>query len=189
MPAPCTDRLAEHVEVLVAQLVCAHRADRRRQPCRADEIGHEDGRQLDRLDDGPHEAIIRRDAAASYPADEPVTCDVSRYRRTVTTAAEILTSRFGYTDFRPGQQQVVEALLAGRSALAVFPTGGGQVPLLPAAGAAARRRDAGRLAADRADEGPDRLARPPGRRRGPARFDPRRRPRCARSPTGCAPAS
>jgi ATP-dependent DNA helicase RecQ len=44
----------------------------------------------------------------------------------VTTAAGILTSRFGYTDFRPGQQQVVESLLAGRSALAVFPTGGGK---------------------------------------------------------------
>ena len=44
----------------------------------------------------------------------------------MTTAAEILTSRFGYTDFRPGQQHVVESLLAGRSALAVFPTGGGK---------------------------------------------------------------
>ena len=44
----------------------------------------------------------------------------------MTTAAEILTSRFGYTAFRPGQQQVVEALLAGRSALAVFPTGAGK---------------------------------------------------------------
>src|SRR3982751_3575419 len=48
------------------------------------------------------------------------------YRRAVTTAAEILTSRFGYTAFRPGQQQVVESLLAGRSALAVFPTGAGK---------------------------------------------------------------
>src|SRR5438477_3528041 len=53
-------------------------------------------------------------------------CAVRRYRRTVTTAAEILTSRFGYTAFRPGQQQVVESLLAGRSALAVFPTGAGK---------------------------------------------------------------
>ena len=49
-----------------------------------------------------------------------------RYRRTVTTASEILTSRFGYAAFRPGQQQVVESLLAGRSALAVFPTGAGK---------------------------------------------------------------
>ena len=59
--------------------------------------------------------------------------------------------------FVTGQERVVEALLAGRSALAVFPTGGGQEPLLPAAGAAARRRHGRRLAADRADEGPDRL--------------------------------
>ena len=44
----------------------------------------------------------------------------------MTTATEILTSRFGYTDFRPGQQHVVESLLAGRSALAVFPTGAGK---------------------------------------------------------------
>src|SRR3954454_22970945 len=41
-------------------------------------------------------------------------------------AAEILASRFGYPDFRPGQEQVVESLLAGRSALAVFPTGAGK---------------------------------------------------------------
>ena len=44
----------------------------------------------------------------------------------MTSAAEILTSRFGYTEFRAGQQQVVESLLAGRSALAVFPTGAGK---------------------------------------------------------------
>ena len=39
---------------------------------------------------------------------------------------DVLTARFGFTSFRPGQQQVVEALLAGRSALAVFPTGAGK---------------------------------------------------------------
>src|SRR4051794_19804130 len=49
-----------------------------------------------------------------------------RYRRAVTTPAAILTARFGYTEFRPGQQQVIESLLAGRSALAVFPTGAGK---------------------------------------------------------------
>ncbi len=41
-------------------------------------------------------------------------------------ARHLLGSRFGFTDFRPGQEQVVEALLAGRSALAVFPTGAGK---------------------------------------------------------------
>jgi ATP-dependent DNA helicase RecQ len=38
----------------------------------------------------------------------------------------VLAARFGFSSFRPGQQQVVEALLAGRSALAVFPTGAGK---------------------------------------------------------------
>ena len=35
----------------------------------------------------------------------------------VTTAAEILTSRFGYPSFRPGQEQVVESLRGPISAL------------------------------------------------------------------------
>src|SRR6266550_4408013 len=39
---------------------------------------------------------------------------------------DVLTEKFGFESFRPGQQQVVEALLAGRSALAVFPTGAGK---------------------------------------------------------------
>jgi ATP-dependent DNA helicase RecQ len=39
---------------------------------------------------------------------------------------DVLAARFGFHSFRPGQQQVVEALLAGRSALAVFPTGAGK---------------------------------------------------------------
>jgi ATP-dependent DNA helicase RecQ len=41
-------------------------------------------------------------------------------------ALQALASRFGFSAFRPGQEQVVEALLAGRSALAVFPTGAGK---------------------------------------------------------------
>jgi len=41
-------------------------------------------------------------------------------------ARQLLNSSFGLADFRPGQQQVIEALLAGESSLAVFPTGGGK---------------------------------------------------------------
>ncbi|HEY2372282.1 MAG TPA: RecQ family ATP-dependent DNA helicase [Gaiellaceae bacterium] len=44
----------------------------------------------------------------------------------MTTPAEVLSDRFGYATFRPGQEQVVDSLLAGRSALAVFPTGAGK---------------------------------------------------------------
>src|SRR5918994_84220 len=39
---------------------------------------------------------------------------------------ELLRTRFGFTEFRPGQLPVIEALLAGRAALAIFPTGGGK---------------------------------------------------------------
>src|SRR5687768_18518273 len=37
-----------------------------------------------------------------------------------------LKTHFGFSDFRPGQREVMEALLAGKSAAAVFPTGGGK---------------------------------------------------------------
>jgi ATP-dependent DNA helicase RecQ len=39
---------------------------------------------------------------------------------------EVLRERFGHTGFRGGQEPVIRALLDGRSALAVFPTGGGK---------------------------------------------------------------
>ena len=45
---------------------------------------------------------------------------------TTQATLDVLAERFGFASFRPGQQQVVEALLAGRSALAVFPTGAGK---------------------------------------------------------------
>lgn len=38
----------------------------------------------------------------------------------------ILNDRFKLPAFRPGQEAVIDALLAGRSALAIFPTGGGK---------------------------------------------------------------
>ena len=52
---------------------------------------------------------------------------------------------------------MIEALLAGQVGAGRLPDRRRQEPLLPAAGAAARGRDDRRLAADRADEGPDRL--------------------------------
>lgn len=39
---------------------------------------------------------------------------------------EVLRSRFGMDAFHPGQREVIERLLAGRNAAAVFPTGGGK---------------------------------------------------------------
>ena len=97
-----------------------------------------------------------------------------RYRRTVSTAAEILADRFGFAAFRPGQQQVVESLLAGRSALAVFPTGAGkslcyQLPALLLDGVTVVVSPLIALMKDQIDL----LARA-GRRRRAARLEPRR---------------
>src|SRR6187397_2746636 len=44
----------------------------------------------------------------------------------VRSPLDVLSSTFGFDEFRPGQREVVDALLAGRSALAVFPTGAGK---------------------------------------------------------------
>ena len=51
----------------------------------------------------------------------------------------LLHSVFGFPGFRPGQQEIVEAVLAGRNTLAIMPTGGGkslcyQLPALCRAG-------------------------------------------------------
>ncbi len=46
-------------------------------------------------------------------------------KRTVNPR-QLLKDRFGFAEFRPGQQEVIEHLLAGRSAAAVLPTGGGK---------------------------------------------------------------
>ena len=42
------------------------------------------------------------------------------------TKYEALKTYFGYDDFRGGQEEVIDALLAGRDALAIMPTGAGK---------------------------------------------------------------
>ena len=42
------------------------------------------------------------------------------------TDEELLRERFGFSEFRPGQREVIAALAAHGAALAVFPTGGGK---------------------------------------------------------------
>ena len=54
---------------------------------------------------------------------------------TIADARAILKARFGYDQFRPGQENAVSAVLEGRDTLVVLPTGGGkslcyQVPAL-----------------------------------------------------------
>ena len=41
-------------------------------------------------------------------------------------AGALLHSIFGFANFRPGQEEIVEAVLAGRNTLAIMPTGGGK---------------------------------------------------------------
>ncbi|CAN5225254.1 hypothetical protein BH09GEM1_BH09GEM1_36200 [soil metagenome] len=56
-------------------------------------------------------------------------------RPTLDAARDVLRARFGFPDFRPGQERAVSSVLAGRDTLVVLPTGGGksicyQVPAL-----------------------------------------------------------
>ncbi|RTR05406.1 RecQ family ATP-dependent DNA helicase [Halomonas nitroreducens] len=44
----------------------------------------------------------------------------------MTAIDQTLERVFGYPDFRPGQRPVIEAVVAGRSAAAIFPTGSGK---------------------------------------------------------------
>lgn len=40
--------------------------------------------------------------------------------------AEVLRSTFGYTEFRPGQEAIINAILSGRDCIGVMPTGAGK---------------------------------------------------------------
>ncbi|NNF71257.1 MAG: DNA helicase RecQ [Rhodobacteraceae bacterium] len=44
----------------------------------------------------------------------------------MTSPSALLSSVFGFEAFRPGQQEIVEAVVAGQNALAIMPTGGGK---------------------------------------------------------------
>src|SRR5262249_51789980 len=59
----------------------------------------------------------------------------------IGTAQDILRKTFGFPDFRPGQAEIVEAILGGRDVLAVMPTRSGkslcyQLPALARGGLA-----------------------------------------------------
>ncbi len=42
------------------------------------------------------------------------------------TAQEILKKTFGYDSFRPGQERLVNAILSGKDAMGIMPTGAGK---------------------------------------------------------------
>src|SRR5919202_3132617 len=50
-----------------------------------------------------------------------------------TDPQAVLEEVFGYHEFRPGQREVIEAVLAGRDCIAVMPTGAGKSLTVPVA--------------------------------------------------------
>jgi ATP-dependent DNA helicase RecQ len=39
---------------------------------------------------------------------------------------EVLNNTFGYREFRPGQEQIINALISGRDCVGIMPTGAGK---------------------------------------------------------------
>ena len=52
----------------------------------------------------------------------------------LNAAQERLRTIFGFADFRPGQADIVAAILGGRDVLAVMPTGAGKSAIYQIAG-------------------------------------------------------
>lgn len=47
-------------------------------------------------------------------------------KETTMDKLSVLQNNFGYTAFREGQEQLIDAVLSGRDALGIMPTGGGK---------------------------------------------------------------
>lgn len=68
-------------------------------------------------------------AATRTEADSPASASeasASEVSATASAATRVLNEVFGYDEFRPGQLQVIEAVLAGRDCIALMPTGAGK---------------------------------------------------------------
>ena len=66
---------------------------------------------------------------------------------------QTLKTYFGYDTFRPGQEVIVELILAGRDVLAVMPHRGRKIVVLSAACSAAAGNYRGGLSSDFSDDG------------------------------------
>ena len=96
-------------------------------------------------------------------------------------AREALASVYGFSAFRPGQEEILAAVLDGEGRARGDADRQRQIALLPAPADCPRRPDAGRFAADRADARPGRAAARARRRGGGAQFVHRRRASAAGS--------
>jgi ATP-dependent DNA helicase RecQ len=72
----------------------------------------------------PEAARLVRPSAAPPSAGAPV--EAPRVARTPGDPLPVLRDVFGFPSFRPGQRELVDAVLAGRDALGVLPTGSGK---------------------------------------------------------------
>jgi ATP-dependent DNA helicase RecQ len=62
----------------------------------------------------------------SWPMTSPVANERPNVDETPASLLSVLERYWGYTSFRPLQQEAMEAILAGRDSLLVLPTGGGK---------------------------------------------------------------
>ena len=74
---------------------------------------------------GPH--VDRDDSMADTPPMQPaLPLTEPQPPTSPDPARRVLREAFGFTDFRPGQEEVIEAVLAGQDCIAVMPTGAGK---------------------------------------------------------------
>ncbi len=71
-------------------------------------------------------AVIEPLVTGHRPAPRPPRAGGSRPTATLEDARRLLFETFGHQAFRPGQQAIVEAALAGRDCVGVMPTGAGK---------------------------------------------------------------
>ena len=76
---------------------------------------------------GPHSnAMPVPESTASKSATEPPRREAAPAGSVPTNPAAVLRSVFGFDSFRPGQREVIDAVLEGKDCIAVMPTGAGK---------------------------------------------------------------